>query len=203
MAKPDDDIPDFEHLKALDDESAPVEPVAEETAAEPAAEPEVVEIVEAQPAFAAPAEELKEIEPLAAPPAGKEEEEEEPEEKEPSKLPTLLPAAAAIGLPVIAIVLAVLAISLYSVDTVAAISTAVYVIVLGYIPLALWLGRKTNTVFVVMLGCILAAVFTGCYCLWMYMGRYKFDVKAQAAKQRVTLIEPRGQQDRYPPAVLG
>ena len=47
------------------------------------------------------------------------------------------------------------------------------------------MGRKTNTVFVVFLGCVLAAVLTAVYCLWMELARYKFDIKAQDAKQRV------------------
>jgi hypothetical protein len=181
VAKIDGDTPNFDHLNIPKGEPAP---------AEHAAEPEVVEVAEAQPAASeAPAEEIKEFEPLA----DKEEIEEE-EEKQPSKLPVVLPALAAIGLPVIALALAVLGMVYFS--------TAIYIILLGYVPLALWLGRKTNTVFVVILGCVVAAVLTACYCLWMELGRYKYDVKAQEAKQRVTMTEPRGQHDRFPPATL-
>ena len=50
------------------------------------------------------------------------------------------------------------------------------------------MGRKTNTVFVVILGCVLAAVLTSVYCLWMELVRYKFDIKAQDAKQRVSMV---------------
>jgi hypothetical protein len=192
VAKSDGDIPNFEHLNIPDGELAPAEPVAEERVAAP----EVVEIVEAQPALAAPAEEIKEIGPPGDNDAHKEEneEEEEAEEKKPSKLPVILPAVAAIGLPVIAVGLAAVDILYFS--------TAIYIVLLGYIPLALWLSRKTNTVFVVILGCVVAAVLTACYCLWMELGRYKYDVKAQEAKQRVTMVEPRGQHDRIPPAAL-
>ena len=45
-------------------------------------------------------------------------------------------------------------------------STAVYFIGLTFIPLMLWLGRKTNTVYVVFLGCIIAVLMTCVYCLW-------------------------------------
>ncbi len=54
----------------------------------------------------------------------------------------------------------------------------------------LWLGHKTNTVYVVILGCVLAAVLTAVYCLWTEMERYNFDIKAQEAKQRVTMTAP-------------
>ena len=180
MAKSEDDIPNFDNLDTPDDELAPAEPVAE------AAEPEVVEIVEAEPAAVTPpAEEVAELVPSAE---TKEEaqEEEEPEEKGPSKLPLYLPVAAAVGLPVIALVGAFL----FAGGTIGAVSTAVYIIALGYIPLALWMGRTTNTVFVVILGCVLAAVLTSVYCLWMELGRYKFDIKAQDAKQRVGVVWP-------------
>ena len=194
MAKSEDHIPNFDNLDISDDKAAPSEPASAEPAepevVEIAAEPEVVETVEAEvvepPAAAAPP---AEEEAGLAPPADKKEEEQEekePEEKEPSKLPLYLPVAAAIGLPVIVL----LGAFLFAGGTIGAISTAVYIIILGYIPLGLWIERKTNTVFVVILGCVLAALLTAVYCLWMELGRYKFDIKAQDAKQRVSVVWP-------------
>ena len=68
--------------------------------------------------------------------------------------------------------------------------TAVYIICLAFIPLVLWMGRKTNTVYTVFLGCIIAALLTCVYCLWVALASYNFDVKAQEAKQRVGMVEP-------------
>ena len=69
-------------------------------------------------------------------------------------------------------------------------STAVYIIGLIFIPLVLWMSRKTNTVYVVFLGCIIAALMTCLYCLWIVLAKYHFDVKASEAKQRVTMAQP-------------
>jgi uncharacterized protein (DUF58 family) len=69
-------------------------------------------------------------------------------------------------------------------------STAVYIIGLGFLPLILWMGRMTNTVYVVFLGCILAALLTCLYCLWVMLAQYRFDVKASEAKQRVAMAQP-------------
>ena len=109
--------------------------------------------------------------------------EKESAEKTPSKLPVYLPAAASVILPVVVVALAVVHIL--------SLSTAVYFIALGYVFLAVWLGRKTNTVYVVILGCVLAAVLTAVYCFWTELERYNFDIKAQEAKQRVTMTAPR------------
>jgi hypothetical protein len=181
VANTEGDIPNFDNLDLLGDEHAAAEPTAEP------AEPEIVEINEGEPAAAVlPAEE--EAEPVRLADEKEEERKEhEPderlfEEKEPSKLPLYLPVAVAIGLPVIALALALVNVWTYS--------TAVYVIALGFIPLGLWLGRKTNTVYVVIMGCVLAALLTAVYCLWMYLARYNFDVKAQDAKQRVSMVLP-------------
>jgi hypothetical protein len=114
------------------------------------------------------------------------------EEKGPSKLPLYLPVAAAIALPVIALAIAVLGFVFYS--------TAIYIIAVGYIPLALWAGRKTNTVEVVLLGCVLAAVLTAVYCLWMEIGEYNYDIKAQEAKQKkVVMMWPVQERDGLSP----
>ena len=182
MAKIEDDIPNFDNLnlpgRARDLLGGGTWVV------ELAAEPEGVEVVEAEPPPSAagrgrrggrPADDKKEEEAGGG----------RTEEKEPSKLPLYLPVAAAVGLPVIA-----LSAPLPSLGEILCFSTAVYIIALGYIPLALWMGRKTNTVYVVFLGCVLAAVLTAVYCLWMELGRYKFDIKAQEAKQRVSMVWP-------------
>jgi hypothetical protein len=69
-------------------------------------------------------------------------------------------------------------------------STAVYFIGLTFIPLLLWLGRKTNTVYVVLLGCVIAVLMTCVYCLWTVLAWYHFDVKASQATQRVSMAQP-------------
>jgi hypothetical protein len=69
-------------------------------------------------------------------------------------------------------------------------ATAVYLVGLTFIPLLLWLGRKTNTVYVVFLGIVIAGLMTGIYYLWVILADgYHFDVKASEAKQRVGMIE--------------
>jgi hypothetical protein len=68
--------------------------------------------------------------------------------------------------------------------------TAVYVAGLVFIPLLLWLGRRTNTVYVVFLGCVIAVLLTCIYCLWTVLANYQFDVKASEAKQRVGMVQP-------------
>jgi hypothetical protein len=142
--------------------------------------PEIVEAAEAEPvAVAAPVEEVEEPAKL---PDGRSPRLRD-EEKGPSKLPVYLPIACAICLPIIALAFAFLGNLYYS--------TAIYIIALGYIPLALWASRRTNTVFVVFLGCVLAAVLTAVYCLWMEIGQYNYDIKAQEAKQKtVSLVWP-------------
>jgi hypothetical protein len=69
-------------------------------------------------------------------------------------------------------------------------STAVYFGGLAFIPLLLWMGRKANTVYVVFLGVVIAALMTGIYFLWGILADgYHFDLKASEAKQRVGMIE--------------
>jgi hypothetical protein len=69
-------------------------------------------------------------------------------------------------------------------------STAVYIAGLTFIPLLLWLSRKTNTVYVVFLGCVIAVLMTCIYCLWTVVAKYNFDVKASEAKERVGMAQP-------------
>jgi len=87
-----------------------------------------------------------------------------------------------IGVPVVFLVIAWLGLLNYS--------TAVYITCLGFLPLVLWMGRKTNTVYTVFLGCIIAVLLTCVYLLWVVLGKYNFDVKAQEAKQRVGMVQP-------------
>ncbi len=68
-------------------------------------------------------------------------------------------------------------------------STAVYFSGLTFMPLLLWLGRKTNTVYVVFLACVIAVLMTCIYFLWVKLAEYHFDVKASEAKQRVGMIQ--------------
>jgi len=148
VAKAEDDFPSFDSLN-LGDEPAEIEP---------AGEPEVVEVSEAEPiASVTPVEEVPQAEQPAEEP-----EEPETEFEKPSQLPVVLPVAAAVGVPVIALVLAFTGLLF--------ISTAVYLIALGYIGLALWVGRRTNTVYVVILACVVAAILTGVFCLWRGLG---------------------------------
>jgi hypothetical protein len=180
VAKIEDDFPSFENLDNLDALSLPGDEPAK---LEPTADPEVVAVGEVEPiALATPSE--VEAAKLTEPPTKEPEPEKEigePERKFEKKgqSPALLPLAAGVGVIVVLLGLALLKFVLFS--------TAVYLIALGCIPLGLWASRKTNTVFIVILGCILAAILTACFCLWREMGSYKFDVKAQDAK-RITMM---------------
>jgi hypothetical protein len=69
-------------------------------------------------------------------------------------------------------------------------STAIYIVGLCSIPLVLWMGRRTNTIYVVFMGIILAALITCIYAMWVVLAKYNFDVKAQEAKQRVAMVQP-------------
>jgi hypothetical protein len=114
--------------------------------------------------------------------AGLEEGEEERAVKEPFKLPPYMEYAAAAGVAVILVVLAVL--GLFSVPT------AIYLIALAAIPYGLWKGRQMLDVYVLLLACALAAVLTAVYFMCLEIGRYRYDIKAREAKQRVVMSEP-------------
>jgi hypothetical protein len=104
-------------------------------------------------------------------------------DKESKSLALVAAVAAAIGLPVICLALAFLNIVLFC--------TAFYLIGLGYVPLALWLGRKTNTIYTVFLGCVLAALMTAIYCLWIELAvHYLGDYEAKEAKQGISMNLP-------------
>ncbi len=117
-----------------------------------------VEIPPAEPVAAAPAEEAKEEE-------HKEEKETKP--REPSKAREL---ALTIGIPILVLVIAWLC-SMFFATKLSAFSTAIYLIALGFIPYGIWKGRQTNSVYTVILGCALAALLTGVFCLWMEIVR--------------------------------
>jgi hypothetical protein len=104
------------------------------------------------------------------------------DELEPAKKPPLLEIVAAIAAPAVALGLAFAGMLSFS--------TAIFLIALAYIAIMMWLGRKTNTIYTVILGCILAVLVTSVYCLWEVLARYHYDVKAQGARQRVTISRP-------------
>ncbi len=108
--------------------------------------------------------------------------EEVPAEKPPSKWPRYLEIAI--------LILVLLAISISAWQQWIFISTAIYILAVAAIPYALWKTRKTATIYTVFLGCVLAAILTAVYCLWVELGRYDFDIKAQEAKQRTVWSRP-------------
>ncbi len=111
-------------------------------------------------------------------------EEEEEEELEPSKLPFYLEIAALIVIPLLLLALASNDLLGQGGLAVLSIWTALYLIGLGLIPYALWKGRDTSTLYTVFLGCVLAAMLTGVYVLWIELAvNYKFDIHAQEAKR--------------------
>ncbi len=188
MANVDGDSPNFDELRALGEEPAAEGEAAptDETAAEPLAEeaaaaPPAAETTppEGEPAEAAEAEK----------PAEGIEKEEEEEEEEPSKLPLYLEIAALIFVPLILLAMASKDLGLANWD-VLSIWTALYLIGLGLISYALWKSRATSTLFTVFLGCVLAAMLTGVYCLWIELGRYQYDINAQEAKRKVGMVLP-------------
>ncbi len=169
MANVEDENPNIDELKTPGEETAAEEPVLEGEAAPADEADEQLQPVEADDEAEVKAEETKE--------GG----EEEAEEKA-GRLPLVVELAGVIGVPVVLLALFWFKIIFFS--------TAIFLIGIGFIPYGIWKGRKSNTVFTVFLGCTLAALMTATYCLWMVMGRYHFDFKAQEAKQRVGMLPP-------------
>ena len=102
---------------------------------------------------------------------------------EPETQPPYLAIAGVIAIPI-----ALLAIAFFGILN---FSTAIYIIGLVIVSLMLWMGRKTNTVFTVLLGCVLIALMTSIYYHWDFlMKKYHGDVKAQEAKQRIEMTQP-------------
>jgi hypothetical protein len=167
VAKVEGENLDFDDLNRLGDDAAP-----QETAGEPS-EGDLAELAadlaegEVQPAETEKAEELPAPEVGAA--------EESP--KGPSNLPTYLAWAGAIAAVVVLLALGWL--------EVLCISTALYVVSMGLVSYGIWQGRRSNSIYTVLLACALAAVLTALYCLWLEAGRYQFDVNARDARPRV------------------
>ena len=179
MANVEDENPNFDELKTPGEEAAAEEPVLEDEAAPADGADE-----QPQPVEATDAEEA-EVKAEGTKEGGEEEAEESEKEeakKEAGKLPLVVELAGVIGVPVVLLALFWFKIIFFS--------TAIFLIGVGFIPYGLWKGRRSNTVFTVFLGCTLAALLTATYCLWMELGRYQFDLKAQEAKQRVGMLRP-------------
>ena len=176
MANVEDENPNFDELKMPGEEAAAEEPILEDEAAPVDGADEPLQAVEATDAEAVEADEA-EVKAEETEDGG-----EKDAEKEAGKLPLVLELAGVIGVPVVLLALFWFQIILFS--------TTIFLIGIGLIPYGLWRGRKSNTVFMVFLACTLAALLTAAYCLWLEMGRYQFDFKAQEAKQRVGMLPP-------------
>ncbi len=177
MANVEDENPNFDELKTPGEEAAAEEPVLEDEAAPADGADEQLQPVEAADEAEVKAEKTEEGEEKEA-----EESEKEEAKKEAGKLPFVVELAGVIGVPVVLLALFWFEIIFFS--------TTIFLIGISFIPYGIWKGRKSNTVFTVFLGCTLAALLTAAYCLWMEMGRYHFDFKAQEAKQRVGMLPP-------------
>jgi hypothetical protein len=166
VAKIEDDLSNLDDMGLPDDMSAPVEGLAamEEAAADGATVPAAEEPTTA--------EEEKAKQPAAV-----------DDDMAPEKQPPYLAIALAVSVPVILLALAYFKILSFS--------TAIYIVGVAIVPLMIWIGRKTMTVYTVLLGCVLIALMTSVYCMWdIIYDRYKGDIKAQEAKQRVGMAQP-------------
>jgi hypothetical protein len=166
VAETEDDLPIF------DDDIVPnEEPVA----------------AEAEPAAA----EAKPLEPEAEPTPAKAEKAEKPKKAKKVKRRTdfddefgpkqslpVVELGVAIAVPVVCIALAVLDFVNFS--------TALLAMGVALVALMAWMGRRTNTLYTVILGCILISLITSVYCLWTVLAKYHYDVKATEARQSVT-----------------
>jgi hypothetical protein len=191
VAKIEDDSPSFKNLElsgaeAVEEDLVSAEPVSEPEAVAVEADllaglPPVAEAPPAEPPAAEPekAAKSKRKKERAAKPPREKKEKKEPLAKEDDAFSRMLPMAVVVGLPVVAIGLAIVNFAFFS--------TALYLVAMGYIVLGIWICRKTNTVYAILLGCALAALLTAVYCLWIEMGRYEFSVKA---KQGISAICP-------------
>jgi hypothetical protein len=122
------------------------------------------------------------IKPEVEQTAKKEEEAVETEStKEPSKQAVYIEWGVAIGVPVL--LLAVAWLGLFY------ISTAIYLIAVGFVPYGIWKGRETSNVYTIVLGCALIAMMTLAYFMWVELGRYNFDVKAREGKNRISMSQ--------------
>lgn len=164
MADFEGDKPNFDELNALGDELA--------------AGDEAVEQLETAEGLEAVDEEKAADDQAAETEESKEEAKEKPRKKS-----FLVEAAAAIGIPI--------AFAGLFLANVLFLSTAVFLALMCFIPLGLWMGRRSNTVFTIFLSITLAALFTACFCLWVELrDGYDFDIKAKEA--RVSMVQPIG-----------
>jgi hypothetical protein len=175
VAKIEDNIPNFDDLASPDDmiasdeAFAPTEAVAPDaTVAQPEEKPEE------KPAPKKGKKDKKAKRPATA----SSYDEFEPEQK----LPLL---AIGGGIGVLALAIALVFLGYLN------LSTALFIIGVAIIPLMIWAGRKTSTVFTVFLGGVLIALMTSAYFLWCVIDRYHGDIKALEAKQqRTTMAQP-------------
>ncbi len=187
MANVEGDSPNFDELRSLGGEPAAENEAAptDQPAAEPLAEEAAGALPDAEttPPEGEPAEATEAEEPVEGV-------EEEEEEEEPSKLPLYLEVAGLIVVPLVLLAMASKDLLGQGGWDVLSIWTALYIIGLGLIPYALWKSRETSTLYTVFLGCVLAGMLTGVYCLWMELGRYQYDINAQEAKRKVGMLLP-------------
>jgi hypothetical protein len=167
VAKTEDDISNLDDLGSLDDLTAPVEGL--DAMGEAAADAATV------PAEEKPAEakDEKAKKPAAA----------DDDELAPEKQPPYLAIVLGVGVVVVLLALGYFKILSYAM--------AICIVGVALVLLMIWMGRKTNTVYTVLLGCVLIALMVSVYCLWhIYHDRYNSDIKAQEAKQRVSMMQP-------------
>jgi hypothetical protein len=158
--------PDFESL--LNSET--VEPEA----AEPSALPAVARAVEVAAEGVAAEDAAPEAEKAEEP----EEIEAEKKAKPSSPLKVYMDWAIAGGVAALLLLVALVGLLNFS--------TVLYAVSVGLVLFAIWKYRQTNDLYTVMLGFCLIAILTAVYCLWLEVGRYRFDVKAKEAKQHVS-----------------
>jgi len=173
VAKVEGENPNIEEVNAPDESLVQADGMFEATTESTL---EVDEATDAEPV--AESSEAVETQPTEAEESPKDAE----EEQAPSKLPMYLEIAGLVCIPLMIL-------ALWWLDYLYP-STALYLFGLCLIPYGIWKGRETNTVYTVFLGCVLAAILTALYCLWMELGRYQFDIKARDAKQRVGMLQP-------------
>ena len=103
-------------------------------------------------------------------------------EAAPSRWPYFAELGAVIAIPLLLVVLAVVQI-IY-------LPTAIWLIGLGLVPYGIWKGRDTSA-YTIFLGCVLVAILTAIYFLWIELVRYNYEIKVRSGRSRVTMIESR------------
>jgi len=172
VAKIEDDTPNFDDITSPDDMISPDDMLLPDEALAPSEEPAPDAAAVQTEAEPAPAGDEQAKGPAPA----------FDDDMAPEKTPPYLAIAGTIAVPI-----ALLAIAFFGFLD---FSTAIYIIGLAISALMTWMGRKTTTVYTVLLGCVLIVLMTSVYCLWIVLMRYHGDVKAQEAKQRVGMTQP-------------